>query len=162
MLSFSGIYVGAFIISKSRIRKEIKLRIKQGVPEHELKLFEFTDAQYSELHFLKPNEFSYQGNLYDIVFREFKDGKHQLKCIDDKQETQLFVQLNQMVNFAVANHSSSNNLSKNAKLTFELKYFQSFFSIKAKSIHQYFTNQFAYRAKELSGYSFQIEKPPTL
>ncbi|HBF18736.1 MAG TPA: hypothetical protein DDW81_01490 [Cryomorphaceae bacterium] len=87
-----------FHIQRSHIRKEIKTRIKRGVPQEELQVFHFQDE--SELDLLQwhnDHEFRSEGTMYDVVKRETRPDGIYLHCINDHQETVLFAQLNELV-----------------------------------------------------------------
>ena len=91
---------GSVFIFKSKqyfIRKEIKTRIKNGVPENELHTFVFSLKQLESLEWKHSREFRYGGMMYDIVRREVRDdGKHVLHCVSDKDEARLFVNLDRL------------------------------------------------------------------
>lgn len=80
-----------FNFEKSRIKKEIKTKLKADIPENELKIFIFSPQEYKNLNFLKEEkEFIYQNRFFDIMKKNrMKDGKIKLICIDDKQESEL-------------------------------------------------------------------------
>lgn len=83
-----------FELSRIQIRQDIKAKIKKGVPDHELTQFTFSSVEVENLIWLKKNEFSLNGRLYDVVYRTTnEDGKVVLKCIDDIQEKKLFASL---------------------------------------------------------------------
>ena len=91
-------FVTYFEISHLKLKKEIKLLLKQGVPKDELVFFEFTDNEMNDLIWLKKNEFNLNGSLFDVV-RKSRDKKrvNHLECISDKKETILFARLNQTI-----------------------------------------------------------------
>lgn len=89
-------FVAYFEFTHYHLKKEIKLLLKQGVPQDELVVFEFDKTELSNLIWLKKNEFNYNGNLFDVVrSHKMADGKTYMECISDKQETVLFAKLNQ-------------------------------------------------------------------
>lgn len=83
------------------VKREIKHRIKAGVPECERVKFEFTANEVAALDWVKPaKEFRRNGRFYDVVKRI--EGEHVvLECIDDHQETELFAHLTDMVDRAL-------------------------------------------------------------
>jgi hypothetical protein len=96
---------------KNKIRKELKTIIKEGVPENQLIKFKFTPKQFSKLNFIKKKEFKIGENYYDIVFKSLdKKGNILLKCVNDKQETILFKNLTQNVNFNLGNEPNKSPL----------------------------------------------------
>ena len=82
-----------FLADQKAIQKEIKKRIKQGVPESEL--FEFDLNKISKdpgFSWVKSNEFILGNEMFDIVHRK----GNLAFCINDKQEAQLFQYLDEM------------------------------------------------------------------
>lgn len=99
LISFNlaGIFL-VFKIQQSQIRHDIKMKLKQGVPEEDLHKISFA---FNELHLIdwvrKDKEFKYRSQMYDVVRKE-TDGKQvHFFCVNDTQETQLFVNLDAMV-----------------------------------------------------------------
>lgn len=83
-----------FNFERAKIKKQLKTFIKKGVPKDQLKVFEFSNKEFLELKFVKKKEFKLNGRFYDIVWKtKLKNGKLLLKCVDDKQETELFKNL---------------------------------------------------------------------
>lgn len=110
-------FVSYFEISHYKLKKEIKLLLKQGVPEDELVFFEFTDAQMNELIWLKKNEFDLNGNLFDVVRKsKDKNGINHLQCISDKKETILFARLNQTISQNLGDEKHQTPISNWMKL----------------------------------------------
>lgn len=94
-----------FNFERNKIKKQLKTFIKEGVPKSQLKVFEFSQKEYSKLNFTKKKEFKIGERFYDIVWKEkLKSGKLRLQCVDDRQETVLFKNLAFLVD---------DNLSKN-------------------------------------------------
>lgn len=91
-------FVGYFEISHYHLKKEIKLLLKQGVPEDQLVKFNFTQDQIAELVWLKKNEFDLNGNLFDVVRKYHRnDGTVYMECISDKKEKELFAHLGENI-----------------------------------------------------------------
>lgn len=86
-----------FVIAQNNIRKEIKLRIKQSVPEEELILIALTQEEAASLQWLKSYEFRYRGGMYDIVRSHTSGDSVYYMCVNDVQEEQLFVNLHEQV-----------------------------------------------------------------
>ena len=88
-----------FLVERAQLRKEIKHRIKAGVPDEERVRFSFSVKAYDRLDWFEPGkEFMLHGRMYDIVERtRLHDGTILLECIDDVQETMLFASLDQAV-----------------------------------------------------------------
>lgn len=81
----------------NKIHREIKFKIKAGVPEEELHQFIFTPGEIKGLVWMKSNEFQFHGAFYDVV-RESIDssGKTHFFCIRDDNEKKLFAQFSEM------------------------------------------------------------------
>jgi hypothetical protein len=110
-------FVTYFEISHFKLKKEIKLLLKQGVPEDELVYFDFTDDEMNDLIWLKKNEFNLNGNLFDVVRKsKDKNGVNHLECISDKKETILFARLNQTISQNLGDDKSQTPISNWMKL----------------------------------------------
>ena len=94
-------YFAVFKVMQRNIKKEIKTAIKQGVPDSELAYFRFpVNKKIQEkmgIRWLESNEFTYKGNMYDVVHKQY-DGEFIIfKCVNDTQEKILFTGLNKQV-----------------------------------------------------------------
>ncbi len=93
--------LGSFVYfqyERRDIRKEIKTRLKAGVPKEDLVEFRFSSLEFKQLEWRKSNEFVWENHFYDII--EKQTNSHDsvvLKCISDKQEDKLFASLGMMV-----------------------------------------------------------------
>ena len=87
-----------FHIQRQRIRKEIKTRIKQGVPKSEMRVFTFSlkGGDLKNLQWHEDHEFRYEGHMYDIVHRKTVGDSITFYCINDDQETTLFAHLDEL------------------------------------------------------------------
>ena len=93
------------------VKREIKHRIKAGVPDNERMKFELTAAEVEALDWVKPaKEFRLNGRFYDVVKRIDGDPVV-LECIDDHQETELFAHLTDMVDRALDTRGAGGNSS---------------------------------------------------
>jgi hypothetical protein len=109
MLSQTFGFVVYFENTKSKIRKEMKTRIKQGVPKEDLHDFEFTELEYKNLTWTKHDEFKLGIEYYDVVwFEKLENGNIHVSCVNDKDETILFASLTQQVNFNLSDSKSNN------------------------------------------------------
>jgi hypothetical protein len=86
-----------FVAAQNKIRKEIKMRIKQSVPQEELVLFAFTAEEAASLHWIKSYEFRYKGGMYDIVWTHTSGDSVYYQCVNDVQEEELFRSLHEQV-----------------------------------------------------------------
>lgn len=98
-------FVAYFQYSKQKIKKELKLALKEGVPADQLVDFQFTASEAKELNWIKSNEFKIGVNYYDVVWKKERNDSVFFSCVNDIQETKLFVQLTQYVNFNLSNES---------------------------------------------------------
>lgn len=88
-----GVYI-SFEIKEHYIKKDIKRRIKQGVPEGELAQIIYKPSNKNQFEWKHKAEFRYNGTMYDIVRREtLNDSTQIFYCINDEQETVLFKDL---------------------------------------------------------------------
>lgn len=105
--------VGYFIVFKVaqiEARKEIKTKIKLGLPDRELTSIEFPKSELSTIHWIKENkEFYFKGKLYDVVKKDEKSSSIVFYCIDDKQEHALFASLDKHVDTFISSQSSKRN-----------------------------------------------------
>lgn len=85
-----------FKIKQYSIRKEIKTKIKEGVPQQELVIFRFSEEQLAKLEWKHSREFRFRDMMYDIVRRSVENDIHILYCVSDEQENRLFVRLDEM------------------------------------------------------------------
>ena len=91
----------------------MKLKIKAGVPDDELKIIIFNQSNAREFTWIHSREFRYKGTMYDIV-NETKDnsGSRVLHCVTDHQETVLFANLSKLVKQNTEGHSSHKTAQK--------------------------------------------------
>lgn len=95
-------------LRQAKVRKEMKMMIKAGVPEGELTLIYHTKDNAHDFKWVHSREFSYQGMMYDVVREESNEpGVRLLHCVTDHQETALFVHLNRMVKQSEKNHPAA-------------------------------------------------------
>lgn len=95
-------------VRQSKIRKEMKMMIKAGVPEDELTIIYHTETNAHEFSWVHSREFSYRGMMYDVVHEESNEpGVRILHCVTDHQETALFVNLNRLVKQTAQSHPAA-------------------------------------------------------
>lgn len=92
-------YLAVFDLQRYQIRKDIKHRIKNGVPEGELILFKMpTDPEKrQDFRFVEAHEFRYKGGMYDVVRQENHGEQIWYYCVSDEMEAQLFANLETLV-----------------------------------------------------------------
>jgi hypothetical protein len=127
----SSSYFIAFKILEFNIKKEIKTKIKKGVPESELILLKIPalleEKSSKEFQMIHEKEFRYKGEMYDIVKKEKKNDTTYYYCIHDKEETRLFANLEALI------INELNNPDKKKELNSILKIFNSFYLISDKN-----------------------------
>jgi hypothetical protein len=101
-------YYPIFLFQQNNIKKEIKKRIKQTVPESELQVLVFNQGTISQINWVDENEFLFKGNLYDIVrFEKNQNGETVYYCINDNQEKKLFASLDKLIQNAFEGKTNS-------------------------------------------------------
>lgn len=114
-----------FKYAQNKIQKEIKGQLKKTVPQGELYVINVPVEKVNDLDWKREGkEFRYNGTMYDIVKSETKNGVVQYHCINDKQETQLFANLEELVNQQMDNGKSpfGKTTKRILKKTSTLKY----------------------------------------
>lgn len=101
-------------MAQYKIRKEIKTLLKESVPENELCVITIPVKELKDIDWKRDGkEFKHNGTMYDIVrYKTEKDVIHYY-CVNDQQETQLFVYLEETVNQQMNNDKSP--IGKTAK-----------------------------------------------
>lgn len=84
----------------------MKTALKSGVPEDERIQFQFNQKEYTDLIWVKSNEFILNGNYFDVITSTFNGETYILNCISDQQETQLFKDLHKEVTKNLGDDSS--------------------------------------------------------
>lgn len=83
-------YYFCFHIIQSGIRREMQARIREGIDESELAIIAVLPGHEAAIKWIKPGkEFTYHGNLYDVVKLEIRNGKKIYHCINDTREEKL-------------------------------------------------------------------------
>lgn len=146
----------AFELSKKQVKKAIKLKLKAGVPKNELVTFNISSAQYKKLQWVKKDkEFKLGKEMFDVVTRTEDKEKITLVCINDKQETELFKQLDWLVDLNMGN---AKNLPASKKGNGLLQFASSLF---CESYSNYQINRFSSKyqyllTNETSNYSSHL------
>lgn len=116
--NMTGIFI-VFKIEQYHIRKDIKHQIKAGIPKDELHFFSFSQNEYEQLEWIRPDiEFRLGNNMFDIVRVENFQDSIQLYCVNDKEEAILFAQLDEMIRKKMEQESNTSDspLSKVVKI----------------------------------------------
>lgn len=95
--------LASFDLRRSAVKREVKLKLKAGVPQEERTMFVLTQAQYDALRWLKPGkEFTMGAGFYDVIDRwDDPSGNIHLSCMNDTQEAALFKDLALLVDQAM-------------------------------------------------------------
>lgn len=122
-----------------QLKKEVKHELKMQTSKSDLVHFVWTKYQVEhELEWEDEKEFKYQGQMYDVVFKEKHSDNIEMWCWLDTKETELSQKLEQTLSDFLAQKTPS----KNQKKAFKLLSSDYLFSIlHLKSIIQWFVNQ---------------------
>lgn len=95
--------LASFDLRRSAVQREVKLKLKAGVPQGERTVFVFTQQEYDSLRWLKPaKEFTMGEGFFDVIDRwEDPSGKIHLSCMNDTQEAALFKDLALLIDQAM-------------------------------------------------------------
>jgi hypothetical protein len=100
-------YIVVFKISQNQIRKEVKREIKMKLNESELQTIVFNKSELNTINWLETDkEFIYHNELFDIVRTSETATTITYYCINDKQEEQLFANLDEHINKHIASNKS--------------------------------------------------------
>lgn len=107
-------YLPLFKIAQYKIRKEIKTLLKERVPENELCVITIPVRELKDIDWKREGkEFKRNGTMYDIVSYKTENDVIHYYCVNDEQETKLFVHLEETVNQQMNNDKSP--IGKTAK-----------------------------------------------
>lgn len=100
-------YLPLFKVAQYKIRKEIKALLKESVPENELCIITIPVKEIKDIDWKREGkEFKHNGAMYDIVRSETEKDLIHYYCVNDQQETKLFVHLEETVNQQMNNDKS--------------------------------------------------------
>jgi len=158
LFNSAGYYL-VFKINQNKIRSQIKTEIKLSLNTNELKKITFSFFEIKSINWVKENkEFIYKNNMYDVVKSEKTDTGVTFYCIDDKQEKELFANLDEHINTHSATNNKKNKTHKNSLDSF----FKLYYSIKKSE--KIFLNEEAifYFSKNriYASNSLEIDSPP--
>jgi hypothetical protein len=129
-LTFSWQLIGFFTYfecERLRIRKEIKQRIKESIPDNQLHVLVFSANEMKQLVWHKSDEFQYNNRLYDIVSRRATKTGWELHCISDTQESHL------MANLSAETADNMSKSAPNSPLKHVVKIIQAAYTIPANA-----------------------------
>ena len=92
-----GGYFAFLTIQQLIFREESREKILQHLPTNKLTKLSFSDQDFQEIDWEEVDkEFYYEGSLYDVVKIGFEQKNHIIFCIADKNETEIYSELQQM------------------------------------------------------------------
>lgn len=96
--------VASYELRRTALRHEMKQRIRQGLPQHELVRFAFSAAEYEALEKEDGGrEFWVDGHIYDVVRSTIDaDGTVRIEAVDDRDEARLMAGLNDLLQNGMA------------------------------------------------------------
>jgi hypothetical protein len=111
--NFAG-YLAVFSVLQYQVRKDMKLKLKESVPQSELILVTFHTASLEgglyPIQWVDQNEFRYNGGMYDIVRSHTSEDTTYFQCVNDVQEEVLFSDLNKHVQKHMGNSEEQTKL----------------------------------------------------
>lgn len=97
LFNTAGVFI-VFKIEQAHIRKAIKHRIKAGISEDDLHHFGLSLDDYDQLDWVRPRiEFRSGNCFYDIVHSACRSDSIHLYCVNDKEESILFAELDMLM-----------------------------------------------------------------
>ncbi len=95
---------GAYLVFESvkfGIKKEVKRKIKAGIPDSQLTTLRFLAADVESgtagIDWVEGHEFRFNGKMYDVVRTSNDNGFIVYHCINDTQEETLFANLGKLI-----------------------------------------------------------------
>jgi hypothetical protein len=83
-------YFILYDVLQAKTHREIKARINAGINEKELTVIELNSLNAAEIHWIEADkEFTWHGNMYDVVKSDIKNGVKQIYCLNDTKERKL-------------------------------------------------------------------------
>ena len=99
VLVMQSVQLGLFEVRRQAVRKEMKQRIREGLPAHELVRFAFTRGAYEALEKEDGGrELWVDGHIYDVVRSTTDaDGTVRIEAVDDRDEARLMAGLKELI-----------------------------------------------------------------
>ena len=117
--------------------------------------FSFTNENLKQLEWEDDHEFRFKGKMYDVIEKQWQDGKLHIRCISDEKETVL---IDQYMQINKNNHSDSKPLSSLIQLI-TAQFIQPFALIPELCAIQ-IKNSFPFYSSRLFSTAFPIHTPP--
>lgn len=99
-------------VQRFEARREMLQHIKNHLSNSELTAIRINLQNKHELHWEETNEFSYRGEMYDVVKIETSGNQTVYFCIADHRETELLQQLEIQIDKDKSTKNSTNGLVK--------------------------------------------------
>lgn len=100
VLPFWGGYLGLRHQQKA-IRREVKQAMERGLSDSELVFFSFSTEEASALEWEHDREFRYRDNMYDVVRKDTCEGRLEVWCWLDDEESALKRRFDRLVRAAL-------------------------------------------------------------
>ncbi|WP_070136806.1 hypothetical protein [Crocinitomix algicola] len=94
--------------------------ILNGMEDEELTHFEFTDDELKELYWEHSEEFEFNGIMYDVVRRSYRQGKWELICWKDVKESAENQALDKLISNLLYGASKKNQKKQLDRLSLSL------------------------------------------
>ena len=141
LLFRAGGFLTFFHIQQRMIKEEIKKQIITGLPEHQLKIFKFSENENAftskEIKWVEKNEFIFEGKMYDVVKVKNVCDEKWFYCFEDTKETALVLHLDQIQKDLLSNpleKNCTNLLVQLLTTPFEIHTFHTAANMAASSI----------------------------
>lgn len=119
-------YIGMFQVWQIKIKREIKFIILKGIKNEELTLLKiplkFHTRNNPDFQFEETDEFSYYGEMYDIVRKEHHADTIWYYCLQDRDETLLISSINILIEKQLGQNSSAQHHTEQFFAFSELQY----------------------------------------
>lgn len=119
---------------KQTVRRQVKLELMQGKSKDELILFTLSKAQAANLDWHEDEEFSFEREMYDVVFKETQGDSIKLWCWPDHRESSI----NHDINLLLARRLGRNQKHQENQKRLA-KFYQSLF-VNTLSQHSFCMN----------------------
>jgi hypothetical protein len=96
LFNVMGYYL-CFSYVKNNIQKEVSREIEQGLPDKDLTLITIPVDDESGIRWIKPGkEFTFRGEMYDVVKIKISNNKKYLYCVNDIKEKKLITEFSRI------------------------------------------------------------------
>ncbi len=154
--------VGEYVVVKAvqwDVRRDVKRRIKAGIPKEELVMLQFSKRQPpSNIVWMHAREFRYEGNMYDVVNQEDIGDSIRYYCILDERDTWLYANIEQQIR-----QELTGNPQRQRQQTELLQQIPKFFWLPANPIEygfKCFTPKPMHTAYAIIAYAPSVPSPP--